>query len=134
MKTKSKNTLKLLLCVLAITTFFINKNTFAQNLQFNQVLLVNTLDTVPDGKVWKVESAIANKLLSSCSTSNLHTIAVNGQPATLTKGNVIFDAYCGGWEGYATVTTLPIWLPEKTTLEPTANISYLSVLEFNIVP
>ena len=30
------------------------------NLQFNQVKLVTTLETVPAGKVWKVESVIYN--------------------------------------------------------------------------
>ena len=28
------------------------------NLQFNQAKLVNTIDTVPSGKVWKIESFI----------------------------------------------------------------------------
>ena len=119
--------------------FSISANLIAQgNLQFNQVKLVGTTtETVPVGKVWKVESAIGSFLMSACNTNinSLHTILVNGNRAVISKGgDMIFDAYCYGWEGVTTVTELPLWLPAGATLAAEFNISSLSVIEFNIVP
>ena len=105
------------------------------NLQFNQVLLVTSTQTVPSGKVWKVENAIATHLLASCSTDPLHSIVVNGFSATITQGGQVgFDGYCFGWRGLASVTEFPLWLPAGTTLAAGSNVNALSVIEFNIVP
>jgi len=44
--------------ILFFVAFLVNAQ---GNLQFNQVKLVTTLETVPAGKVWKVESALTGE-------------------------------------------------------------------------
>lgn len=104
-------------------------------LQFNQVKLVTTVQTVPAGKVWKVMSALGDKLVSNCNTGDLHNITVNGSAVTVTKStSLTFNQYCYGWQGVATVAEMPFWLPEGATLAAGANVSSISVMEFNIIP
>ena len=58
----------------------LNHLAFAQgNLQFNQVKLVTALETVPAGKVWKIESVIYNipSEMSSYQTSGSLSCGVN---------------------------------------------------------
>ena len=44
---------------------FLSKFGFSQgNLQFNQVKLVSTIETVPAGKVWKVENYLPSSQLA----------------------------------------------------------------------
>ena len=48
-------------CLLFLVVISFGQYLKAQgNLQFNQVKLVTTLETVPAGKAWKVESVIYN--------------------------------------------------------------------------
>ena len=110
--------------------------TFAQGtLQFNQVKVVTTTQTVPTGKVWKVESAFGNALVSNCSTNPLHTITVNGNDVTVTQStSLTFNNYCYGWQGVATCTQLPFWLPAGASLAASTNVTGISVIEFNVVP
>ena len=108
---------------------------FTQNLQFNQVKLVTNLETVPTGKVWKIESVLGDVLSSSCSTQPMHRISINGNPITVSVNSDIgFNTYCNGWSGIVSVTTLPIWLPAGSTLAINSNVFSISVIEFNIVP
>jgi len=106
----------------------ISATTFTQaqsNLVFNQVLNFNIgigeTVTVPDGKAWKLESAISvgNVLISSTNQeygNNLDSSNVAGYPA---------QTY-----------PRPLWLGQGTSL--TYNNSsvnnYLSILEFNVEP
>lgn len=104
-------------------------------LQFNQVKLVTTVETVPAGKVWKVESVLGDYLVSSCSTNPMHRILVNSNNVTVSRSSTVqFNGSCFGWQGIATVTSLPIWLPAGSTLAISNNVSSISVIEFNIVP
>lgn len=114
----------LVLTVMALTTFFAT----AQNsMEFSRVLLVETLDSVPQGKIWKVES-----VLLACNAFCTASIFVNGIQ--------IYMAHMGnGAPGYNGLevsswipTKLPIWLPEGTTLQAGTNVQYISVIEFNI--
>jgi len=61
-----------------------SKALFAQNtLEFNQVKLVSDLETVPEQKVWKVESAFP----SVSQDFHPHYILVNGAPVYLSEFN-----------------------------------------------
>jgi hypothetical protein len=121
-------------------------------LQFNQVLLVNNVQqTVPAGKVWKVESVLPQASLIKVTDSyyyvpspgqaNDFIILVNSNNVFL--GEVSTGVTCG-YTGssssqsaiFTTVNTglFPIWLPAGTTLQASNNIRYISVIEFNIVP
>jgi len=102
----------------------------SQTLQFSQVLLISTVQTVPANKVWKVEAVIPdgptlfnqNNWGSSGTcriTINNHTTAVSGW-----QGNgVIMDSF-----------NQPIWLPAGTTLAASSSTFRISVIEFTVVP
>lgn len=53
------------------------------NLQFNQVKLVSAEETVPDGKVWKLESAMPSEARDFLP----HSILVDGEPVYLSSFN-----------------------------------------------
>lgn len=123
----------------------LNQLAYAQgNLQFNQVKLVTALETVPVGKVWKIESVIYNipSEMSSYQTSQSLSCGVNtfqnfaievaGVPTKTGQGvgalqlsNITYT------QGY---TELPIWLPGGATLSGGPCLNKVSVLEFNITP
>ena len=101
------------------------------NLQFNQVKLVSTQETVPAGKVWKVESAIFQ------GGSNFQIVMYTyGSMSYSINGNACYIATTG----VNTSSNMPVhdnafpfWLPAGATLAAGTNMRYLSVLEFNIV-
>ncbi len=109
------------------------------NLQFNQVKLVSTLETVPAGKVWKVESAHYNGGaiygLSKSSIHPLSSLTTFGLMAYLINGSTI-HIFGGAFGSSSTnfVSPFPFWLSAGTTLEVSNNMQYLSVIEFNIIP
>lgn len=119
----------LVLTVMAATTFF----AAAQNsMEFSRVLLVETLDSVPQGKIWKV-------------TNILPTLGGSGSSIIQVNGNDIVVAFSKGTVGYAPNSNGaanndyhynglqgPYWLPEGTTLQAGTNVKYISVIEFNI--
>lgn len=126
-------------CIIAFTAF--SQGT----LQFNQVKLVGTTESVPAGKVWKVVSVIAANSLSVAegtnTVSNSTQIAIDGVTSHI--------AHCSTWTGpgsgsnanprpygytSAEITQLPIWLPALTTLAAGSNVTKVSVIEFNILP
>ena len=82
-----------------ILFILLNQLAFAQgNLQFNQVKLVTALETVPAGKVWKIESVIYNIAEGSttyqtgnsgnCTSSDYNSAAiiVAGTPTKVGQG------------------------------------------------
>ena len=84
-------------------------------LKFNQVMLVDITSeqVVPEGKVWKVVSVLRN--------SNNGTTAI-----------YIDDTY--NWLGYnehSTYISLPLFLPEGTTISNDQHINKINVIEFN---
>jgi hypothetical protein len=104
------------------------------NLEFSQVKLVGIQETIPTGKVWKVESVLNNSTLqintgTSSSQNNATSILVNGTSVLITTT----------WgSSYATSsvqsTQLPIWLPSGTTLAAGQNVYRISIVEFNQIP
>lgn len=118
--------------LLFVSCIFLAFTTKSQTLEFNQVLLVSSLNTVPQGKVWKV-------------TNILPTLEGNGTCKISVNGNDIVIAFTdyGSWTGggstqaaYAYEKTYnglqgPYWLPEGTTLQAGTNVQYISVIEFN---
>ena len=123
----------------------LNQLAFAQgNLQFNQVKLVTALETVPAGKVWKIESVIYNipSEMSSYQTSQSLSCGVNtfqnfaievaGVPTKTGQGvNALQLSNITYTQGY---TELPIWLPGGATLSGGPCLNKVSILEFNIIP
>jgi hypothetical protein len=111
-------------------------------LQFNRVVLVTTQQTVPAGKVWKVESVVvpisannpsyASSGSASCGSSFFrnHTFRVNGVETK--AGNGSMPIVNTGYE--ASYTPLPLWLPAGATLDGGPCNIQVSVIEFNILP
>jgi hypothetical protein len=97
---------------------------WAQNLVFSRVLLVNistppTLDTVPAGKVWKIEAVTMN------SNSTYSLLQIGGVSHFLTSTSALYK-------------NLPFWLPSGTPFglaSAGAGLSgKASIIEFNVVP
>ncbi len=111
------------------------------NLQLNQVVLVsNTLQTVPAGKVWKVESYMQAGIAApdmievggSCAYSDRHhPMIVNGQTYFLINGS---PGHGSSGTFLAASNILPMWLPAGATLRTACAKDVLSVIEFNLVP
>ena len=112
------------------------------SMQFRQAMLVSASQTVPLGMVWKVESVIASSQLapglpynSNGGATKSIVVLINGMNAYIKtwdeKNYVNGGAYSAA---SGTVTDLPLWLPEGTTLEASTNTLYVSVLEFKIIP
>lgn len=128
-----------------IVFVLLNQLAYAQgNLQFNQVKLVTALETVPVGKVWKIESVIYNipSEMSSYQTSQSLSCGVNtfqnfaievaGVPTKTGQGvNALQLSNITYTQGY---TELPIWLPGGATLSGGPCLNKVSILEFNIIP
>ena len=97
----------------------------SQTLTFNRVLLVDALDTVPAGMVWKVESVfmtteVANKYsassgsgscVSPCNGSNTKWTSFTTSPLPVTS----FYGLVVNGSNYVNVN-FPVWLPECTTV------------------
>lgn len=110
--------------VFMVFGLFFTQNTYGQTLQFSQVLLVTTTQTVPANKVWKVESVFP-LLNTSSSSSQSANIVLDG----------ISISVAGGRSDYGMAfMPFPACLPAGTTLAAGANISKVSVLEFTVLP
>ena len=126
--------------ILLILAIAFSSASFAQgNLQFNQVKLVGSAaETVPTGKIWKIESATYSPPptwvynAGGLVVNENAIIQINGNNRTIRS---IRGEYYNGaagqqyWE-----QTFPIWLPAGTTLSAGALVYELSIIEFNVVP
>lgn len=118
---------------------------FAQgSLQFNQVKLVTTQETVPAGKVWKVESVIYNipessyplatNTSSSCGSSYLRNYSIEVDGVATKVGFLDGVNSTSSYNYFYMTSSLPIWLPAGATLSGGPCSNKISVIEFNIVP
>lgn len=124
----------LFVCTAFLFAFFWANSGSAQSLQFSRVVLVTNLQTVPAGKIWKVESAMVTATMGINTTTSAyqsHTAAlrVDGQTINIrhTFGN-------SSGVHSQNLSRLPMWLPSGTTLEPSTNIGKISIIEFTVVP
>tara|TARA_B100000575_G_scaffold288340_1_gene288195 strand:- start:812 stop:1213 length:402 start_codon:yes stop_codon:yes gene_type:complete len=115
---------------------FIPFLTFSQgiNLELNQVLLLDVssesqLYTVPEGKTWKITSALHNLSLGG---NSFYGITINdvdcklGSSSVSSSEQVYTISKDSQWKG-----SFPIWIPAGTTINGNGSIKFLSVLEFN---
>jgi len=122
---------------------------YSQSLTFNQVKLISTVETVPVGKVWKVENVMVTGGLSSSSTTNtstpsgvvIYTYFVDGIEYSITKvsGSVtsgLNSSTSSSSRVYLGIdrAIFPFWLPAGSTLAVGSGLARFSVLEFNVVP
>jgi len=101
-------------------------------LTFSQVLLVELTEegvVVPEGKVWKVMSAVSE--LPSFNESvyffiNNHMCEISKSNHGSTSGNFHQESH-----GLNSLNVFPMWLPTGTNLSPGEMVSALSIIEFN---
>lgn len=119
-------------------SFFINAQ---GNLQFNQVKLVSSLETVPAGKVWKIENILPGVRPTTTSWGNStldFIININNQTVYYLSSESKGSLFGNGQTGISSISVgignAPIWLPAGSTLSAGTNVLSVNVLEFNLVP
>jgi len=135
--------------ILLILAVAFSSASFGQgNLQFNQVKLVSTVETVPVGKVWKVESAtfvggapicIGAGANAGCGQHNTAYTSYQAAMSYLINGSVAYIAHATFGNTVPQTSSLvidpfPFWLPAGTSLASGTNMMHLNVIEFNVVP
>jgi len=121
---------------LGVALFATSLSGMGQTLQFSQVLLITTTQTVPANKVWKVESYTPSAVYAIHSgTPQTHAILVNNlsRIVGMTAGfngnhssSSVHDAY--------SFKSFPMWLPSGTSLAVSTGVAQLSVVEFTVLP
>jgi hypothetical protein len=125
-----------------IVFLFLSLRLFSQgNLQFNQVKLVTTSETVPAGKVWKIENILPGVRPTTTSWGNAtldFTININNQTVYYLSSESKGSLFGNGQTGISSISVgignSPIWLPAGSILSAGTNVLSVNVLEFNLVP
>ncbi len=105
------------------------------NLQFNQpIIITNQQQTVPAGKVWKIESYCPSSAYQIHGGNPItFQMTINGLNQIVGISAGLNYNYNSGSHA-AVFQSLPIWLPSGSTLVSGPGTSMISVLEFNLVP
>lgn len=124
----------LLLVLLLASALPIATKMHSQTLQFSQVLVVSTTQTVPANKVWKVESILYSAApINIMGGSQNDQLTIDGTAMTVRATRSSNGGYngitYGVWE-----QKLPLWLPAGSTLAAGQNVHSISVIEFAVVP
>lgn len=132
---KTKKYIALLL-LLGFGLLYPSQETTAQGLEFSRVLRVGSVqDTVPAGKVWKVESYWQSRTTFDLTSETTCGNASRHHPFYI--DNAYFYKYDGGANTGSTNTrtavgnTFPLWLPAGTRLRTVCPEDFLSVIEFS---
>gem|GEM_PF-403347 len=137
-----KNSIRGLICFLLFMTA---GGLIAQNLEFVDARMVDSkTDTVPTGRIWKVESIVYSQGVTHCPTSSNY-INISDSIMLDGKGTMVraqrFSGLHPGWSSQAFSPEfivweqkLPMWLPSGTRVAAGRGVMYLSVLEFKKTP
>lgn len=112
------------------------------NLQFNQVKLIGSVETVPDGKVWKINGIMPSGRMTvvnqNGSSSLNHVITVNGTTVYYATADATGSLFGNGQTGFtavsANISASTLWLPATTTLAAGTGVYRISVTEFDVIP
>lgn len=126
--------------LILILVFIVQLNLASQNnLQFSQVVIVSeTNQTVPTGKVWKIETYLQKQVvISNQGSGNCTNTASWLRPFYIDESpyySIIGIGYGAGNETFraAPANPFPIWLKSNQTIRTSCSGDILSVLEFNI--
>jgi len=121
------------------------------SLQFSQVRLISTEETVPTNHVWKVVGVAGPRVIqhdrNNWDTSlpaaiNPPAVNILINSIAVAVGNPSVGAGVAGYSSsngrawntiYSSIpTTFPLWLPAGTSLAASTNVSYVSVIEFQV--
>ena len=102
----------------------------AQSLSYSKVIFLTSLDTVPQGKVWKVNSYLPSS--NWVNLSQAHNASLNVLINSVDYRVAHYSGSYVGSAGFSELITVPfpIWLPSGTTVEPGNNCGSLSIVEF----
>lgn len=110
-------------------------------LAFSQVILVgSTADTVPAGKVWKIEtiwsfnSGVVNSNCSSVASAIDYARAININSVTLYPVSATQTGSSGNIFSSGEAASFPYWIPAGTSVQAYCSGSQISVVEFTILP
>ena len=109
----------------------------AQNLSFSNPKLIESADTVPVGKTYKVESFVFSReipwlpLSSSWPYQNVQDdfILLNSNNVSVRSVRLGSNGGTQLWE-----QKLPIWLPSGTIIAPSTGVRYINIIEFSSIP
>jgi hypothetical protein len=124
--TKSLKMRFILILVFIATLFQFTNKANSQTLQFSQVLLVTTTQTVPPNKIWKIETVFPHASFSSSGG--------NGIIAQLVINNNAVNVSHQRPDAGMSFMPFPAWLPSGTTLAAGQFVHWISVIEFTVVP
>ncbi len=125
--------------LLVLVAFALGGLAWGQTLQFSQVLLVSSnTQTVPAGKVWKVENILASSSLVASGNQTVNfSISVDNSQVFVAGANSQVNVYNQGVQSMSSTSNQlvqPIWLPAGSTLAAGQNVFRVSVIEFNVLP
>ena len=125
--------------LLVLVAFALGGLAWGQTLQFSQVLLVSSnTQTVPAGKVWKVENILASSSLVASGNQTVNfSISVDNSQVFVAGANSQVNVYNQGVQSMSSTSNQlvqPIWLPAGSTLAAGQNVFRVSVIEFTVVP
>lgn len=128
---------KLLIVILVL--FNINSIDAQGNLQFNQIVMVTDIQqTVPSGKVWKIESYRQQQVGYSTTTPTTGCSDLSrARPYFI--DNYQYHDIEGVGTGVASYphtakNSFPIWLKAGQVVKTSCPGDFLSIVEFNITP
>jgi hypothetical protein len=131
--------------ILLVGLMYANNVAIAQNLQFGKTKFIDTkTDTVPAGKVWKIETFAYSQSIANCPTSGTSvnisdSIVLNGKNMMVRAQRFsglhqAWSNHTWGPEFFLWEQKTPMWLPSGTTIAAGRGVMYISVLEFKEAP
>ena len=109
------------------------------NLQFNQIVIVSSVNqTVPAGKVWKLES-YQQEYVSITNNFPAPSCVTLDRQRPYYIDNIYYynigDLASGGSYIYnVPKNNFPIWLKASQTVRTSCSGDFISIIEFNIIP
>jgi hypothetical protein len=109
----------------------------SQTLQFSQVKLVATVETVPANKVWKIEGFFPTQFSrysgsSGVTEGHIYNLVINGNNRPVGVSSFLSGYFGTSYAG--NIGNFPLWIPAGTTLAAGSNVGEISVIEFTVIP
>ena len=110
----------------------------AQNLSFSNPKLIESADTVPVGKTYKVESFVFSREIPWLHAGNNWPYQSVQDDFILLNGINVAVRSCrlgsAHWASEVWEQKLPIWLPSGTIIAPLTGVRYINIVEFTLNP
>jgi hypothetical protein len=108
----------------------------AQNLSFSNPKLIESADTVPVGKTYKVESFIFSRDMPFIATGHPNPFSNSQDDYILINGinTSVRSSRTTPQSTFLWEQKLPIWLPSGTIISPSTGVRYINIIEFSSIP